>query len=102
MIKKILALLLLVLPLCMQAQFGTGKWVIHPRYAINAAQNVIDAGDKVYFLVSNCLYSLDKATKVITKAISIVFDVTASTTSFTAGRLSTVPSLLMMSMLESS
>lgn len=66
MIKKILALLLLVLPLCMQAQFGTGKWVIHPRYAINAAQNVIDAGDKVYFLVSNCLYSLDKATKVIT------------------------------------
>ncbi len=65
MIKKILALALILLPLTLSAQFGTGKWVAHPRYAIASAQNVIDAGNKVYFLVSNCLYSFDKTTKAI-------------------------------------
>ena len=61
--KKIFILLLSVLPLVAQAQFNEGQWVNHTRYAIASAQNVIDTENKVYYLVNNCIYCFDKATK---------------------------------------
>lgn len=54
---------MVVLPLSMAAQFGMGKWVTHSRYAIASAQNIVDAGDNVYYLVCNNLYRFNKTTK---------------------------------------
>lgn len=48
------------------AQQSEGKWVTHTRFAITSTQNVIDTKDKVYNLVNNSLYSLDKNTKELT------------------------------------
>lgn len=63
MIKKLFALLMLALPLAMTAQLGAGKWVTHSRFSMSSAANVIDVGDKVYYLVTNSLFSFDKNTK---------------------------------------
>ncbi|MBR5102061.1 MAG: hypothetical protein IK092_02950, partial [Muribaculaceae bacterium] len=62
MLKKLLTLVLLLAAFSLKAQFGVGDWRIHPAYVGTNAQNIIDAGDKVYYLVSNNLYCFDKET----------------------------------------
>jgi hypothetical protein len=64
MIKHFISLCLLGLLLVLAQGTATaaGKWRIHPSYVGTGIQNIVDAGDKVYYLVSNNLYCLDKST----------------------------------------
>lgn len=66
MIKKLFLLLLMLLPCAtamVKAQYGVGDWKIHATFSGQNVQNVIDAGDKVYYLVSNNLFCYDKTTQ---------------------------------------
>lgn len=63
MIKKLLILIALLMPTVALAQYGSGSWKVHPNFVASRLQNNVDTGDKVYYLVSNCLYCYDKATK---------------------------------------
>lgn len=63
MIKKLLFLLVMLVPASVMAQYGSGSWKIHPNFVAARLQNNIDTGNKVYYLVSNCLYCYDKATQ---------------------------------------
>ena len=60
MIKKLLMAVFLSLPLLASAQLGAGQWKIHPYFVGGNAKNCVDAGDKVYYLVSGSLYCFDK------------------------------------------
>ena len=63
MIKHFISLCLLgLLVLAQGTATAAGKWRIHPSYVGTGIQNIVDAGDKVYYLVSNNLYCLDKST----------------------------------------
>jgi hypothetical protein len=46
----------------MKAQYGVGDWKIHSVFG-STITNLIDAGDKVYYLVSSNLYCFDKTTQ---------------------------------------
>ncbi len=61
-IKNLLIALALLAPVAAQAQYSQGHWVTHARYVMGNAQNIIDTGDKVYYLVSNNLYCFTKST----------------------------------------
>lgn len=66
MIKRLLLLLALMLPCAaasVHAQFGVGDWKMHSVFSGQKAQNIIDTGDKVYYLVSNNLFCYDKQTQ---------------------------------------
>ncbi len=66
MIKKLFLLLLMLLPCAaatVKAQYGVGDWKIHATFSGQNVQNVIDTGDKVYYLVSNNLFCYDKETQ---------------------------------------
>lgn len=66
MIKKLFLLMLMLLPCAaatVQAQYGVGDWKIHATFSGQNVQNVIDTGDKVYYLVSNNLFCYDKTTQ---------------------------------------
>lgn len=52
-----------MLPLSLAAQLGSGKWVTHSRYTLTDAQNIVDAGDYVYYLVCNNLFRFNKSSK---------------------------------------
>ena len=60
MMKKIIIALLATLPLLASAQ-STGKWITHTRFTLSKLQNVVDTKDKVYGLVNNSLYCLNKS-----------------------------------------
>ena len=60
MIKKLLLIIVTLLPFLGTAQ-STGSWKVHPIF--NATpQNVVDAGDNVYYLISNNLFRYNKST----------------------------------------
>lgn len=63
MMKQFISLCLACLALLQVNAASTSKWRIHPSYVGTDIQNIVDAGDKVYYLVSNYLYRLDKDTK---------------------------------------
>ena len=60
MMKKIIIALLATLPLLASAQ-ATGKWITHTRFTLSKLQNVVDTKDKVYGVVHNSLYCLNKS-----------------------------------------
>lgn len=66
MIKKLFIAIFLTLPLLASAQLGAGQWKIHPYFVGGSAKNCIDAGDRVYSLVSGTLYCFDKASETNT------------------------------------
>ncbi|MBP5561784.1 MAG: hypothetical protein J6X70_08320 [Muribaculaceae bacterium] len=66
MIKKILLALLLAAPLALAAQDDDGLWTSHANVSSANITNCIDNGDQVYSLISNTVFSYDKATGVIT------------------------------------
>ena len=43
-----------------------GTWKIHNYYLASRIQNVVDAGDRVYYLNTGCLYQYEKATQATT------------------------------------
>lgn len=64
MIRKILFTIALSLAtLISVAQIGAGQWKIHPYYVSEKVSNCIDAGEKVYYLVSRNLFCYDKASQ---------------------------------------
>lgn len=63
MIKKFYLLLLLVLPLSVMAQTGTGSWTVHSRFLPASAKNIIDTENSVYYLLGNDLFCFNKVTK---------------------------------------
>ena len=66
MIKKLFLLMLMLLPCAtatVKAQYGVGDWKIHATFSGQNVQNIIDTGDKVYYLVSNNLFCYDKETQ---------------------------------------
>ncbi len=63
MIKKLLLLLITLVPAIAGAQAVTDSWRIHPFYAGANVQNVVDAGDRVYYLASNNLFCYYKDTQ---------------------------------------
>ena len=62
MIKKAIIFLMLLMPMVLKAQYTVGTWTLHPTYAAGQTQNCIDTGDRIYYLVSDCLYCFDKQT----------------------------------------
>ena len=59
MIKKLLVLLIVMLPLLCKAQIAVGDWKIHSVYN-SSPQNIIDTPEKVYYVNAGNLYSYDK------------------------------------------
>ncbi len=64
MFKKHLILVLLAVMCTCMANADT--WKRHSIYVTSYIANAVDAGDKVYYLNSNCLYQFDKATSTTT------------------------------------
>lgn len=62
MIKKLLIAMLMLLPLAAVAQNGVGTWKIHPVFGSDI-KNIVDVGNKVYYLASGNLYCYDKETE---------------------------------------
>ena len=62
MMKKLYLILLMLVPLCMSAQSGSGSWTVHSRFLPTTAKNVIDTENSVYYLLGNDLFCFDKAT----------------------------------------
>ena len=48
MIKKVLILMLLMLPLGLSAQYTAGNWRLHSSFVASQAQNCVDTGEKVF------------------------------------------------------
>lgn len=63
MIKKFYLLLLLLMPLSVMAQTGTGSWTVHSRFLPASAKNIIDTENSVYYLLGNDLFCFNKVTK---------------------------------------
>ncbi len=63
MIKKFYLLLLLLMPLSVMAQTGTGSWTVHSRFIPSMAKNIIDTENSVYYQLGNELFCLNKVTK---------------------------------------
>ena len=66
MIKKIILALFLAAPLALVAQENDGLWTSHANVSSANITNCIDNGDQVYSLISNTVFSYDKATGEIT------------------------------------
>ena len=62
MMKKLYLILLMLLPLCMSAQSGSGSWTVHSRFLPTTAKNVIDTENGVYYLLGNDLFCFNKTT----------------------------------------
>lgn len=54
--------MLMLLPMAAIAQNGVGTWKIHPVFGSDI-KNIVDAGNKVYYLASGNLYCYDKETE---------------------------------------
>lgn len=65
MIKRVIAILVATMALTCSAQ-SDGQWKAHPTYLGSGAKNLIDAGNKVYFLNGTSLFQYDKATEKVT------------------------------------
>lgn len=61
MLKRIFLLLAICVVAAPMAQSATGDWRIHPYYVGANIKNIIDTDQKVYYLVGNELFCLDKA-----------------------------------------
>lgn len=59
MSKKILSLIIFSFIICINLQASVGSWKIHAIYG-SEITNIIDTGSKIYYLVSENLYSYDK------------------------------------------
>ena len=59
-------LLIVMLMVMTFSSVVAGTWRIHNYYLISRIQNVVDAGDRVYYLNTGCLYQYEKATQVTT------------------------------------
>ncbi|MGM9853444.1 MAG: hypothetical protein ACI30N_05710 [Muribaculaceae bacterium] len=44
-----------------QAQSSVGYWTLYPQYTSSSVSNIIDTGDKMFYLAMNRLHSYDKA-----------------------------------------
>lgn len=62
MMKKITFILIVALATLTAAAQTTGMWKSHPKYLGSGAQNLVDAGNKVYMVSNNHLFAFDKAT----------------------------------------
>lgn len=69
MLKKHLILLMLLVMAVASANAST--WKLHHCYVTSKMQNVIDAGDKVYYVNSNALYQFVKSTQTTTALNSL-------------------------------
>ena len=59
-------LLIVMLMVMTFSSVVAGTWRIHNYYLTSRIQNVVDAGDRVYYLNTGCLYQYEKATQVTT------------------------------------
>ncbi|MDD2962146.1 MAG: two-component regulator propeller domain-containing protein [Muribaculaceae bacterium] len=62
MIKKLLLLILFLLPIALKAQIAVGDWKIHSIFG-SEITDIIDTKDHVYYLASNNLFCYDKTTQ---------------------------------------
>ena len=53
----------MLLPIAASAQYTAGYWKIHPFFVASQAKNLIDTGDKVYYLSSDNVFCFDKDTE---------------------------------------
>lgn len=77
--KKIIALLAMLMPIIAAAQSLEGSWRFHPTYLMSQATEFIDTEHHVYALSNGALICLDKTTneiKPLTQASSGLSDVT--------------------------
>ena len=63
MIKKGLVSIMLLLAVVMSASAAGGQWRIHPKFVSSEAQQVVEMGERVYYLVSHNLYCYDMSTQ---------------------------------------
>lgn len=63
MIKKVLIALVMVMSCLSQMHAANGQWRIHPKYVGSEAQNVVQMGGRIYYLVSNNLFCFDPETQ---------------------------------------
>lgn len=63
MLKKVLILILALLPMAASAQYTAGYWKIHPNFVSTKLKNIIDTSEKVYYLASDNVFSFDKETQ---------------------------------------
>lgn len=61
MIKKLLLSIALIAAVAAQLR-ADGQWRIHPKFVSTEAQEVVEMGDRVFYLVSNNLFCYDKST----------------------------------------
>lgn len=64
-VKKTMTALLLVAAsaLCAPAQTSSGQWITHNRFNQTTLTNVVDAGQRVYYVSDNNLFCFDKTAK---------------------------------------
>ena len=58
MIKKLLLILIALMPFTSKAQMAVGNWNVYPMYS--SLSKMVQTPDKVYFVSGNYLYSYDK------------------------------------------
>ena len=63
MIKKVLLSLMMMLPVIASAQYTAGNWKVHPYFVASNSKNLIDTGDKLYYLSSDNVFCFDKETE---------------------------------------
>lgn len=63
--KKRILLLITVLATIIPISKAEGQWKLHPKFVGTDAQNLIDAGNTVYFQASNSMFYYNKATQEI-------------------------------------
>ena len=63
MIKKALVPVVLLMTVAISAAAAGGQWRIHPKFVSSEAQQVVELGGRVYYLVSNNLYCYDMSTQ---------------------------------------
>ena len=63
MIKKGLVSIMLLVAVAMSASAAGGQWRIHPKFVSSEAQQVVEMGERVYYLVSHNLYCYDMSTQ---------------------------------------
>ncbi len=62
MIKKGLVSIMLLLAVAISASAAGGQWRIHPKFVSSEAQQMVEMGERVYYLVSHNLYCYDMST----------------------------------------
>lgn len=63
MIKRALLLVAMLVAAWSQLYAAGGQWRIHPKYVGSEAQNIVEMGGRIYYLVSNNLFCFDPETQ---------------------------------------